>query len=61
MNSPDDLNDKLQEARELTDDDARRERELEFELVWDAMSDAEREHWIGVLIRMYDEERRRLN
>lgn len=59
MNQPDDLNDALREARERTDDDIRREQEAEIEVAWEAMSDAERKHWIGVLVRMFDDGRRR--
>ena len=51
-----DLDEGLADARQRTGDDELRALEERFNVAWERMSDKEREHAIGVLVRMLEDE-----
>jgi hypothetical protein len=56
-----DLDEELADARARTDDDELRAFEARFNVAWETMSDREREHAIGALVRMLEEAGLRLH
>ena len=61
MDTPKDENNALQNARDGEDDEELREGQEEFNRVWPTMSEKQQEYWIGVLLRMLEEERLRFH
>lgn len=61
MTTSNDPDEGLADACERTDDDELRALEERFNVAWETMSDTEREHAIGVLVRMLEEAGLRLH